>query len=137
MNLVVLQGNLVRDPELKYFDSNGKQTPYVNLTIAVSRFYKKADGNTVKDAVFIRCEAYDSGAETISKLFKKGNAILVRGTLREHQWEKDGQKQSQTKVRIDEFTKLDKREVEAVQQTENKALVGAEASTGAGDEIPF
>ena len=41
MNIVVLKGNLTRDPELTMVGANS--TPKVRLGLAVNRKYKKAD----------------------------------------------------------------------------------------------
>ena len=106
MNLVVLKGNLARDPESREVTSNGRLTTVVNFTIAVSRHFKKADGTKDKDTTFIACEAWDTGAETIAKYVKKGDPILVNGSLKTETWEKDGQKHSRTKVRVQNFDKL-------------------------------
>ena len=106
MNVVTLTGNLTKDPELKTIEVNGKSIGVVNFCIATSRFFKKADGSRDKDVTFIQCEAWDSGAETISKIFKKGDPMLLQGSLKVEQWEKDGIKRTSTKVRVNIFEKL-------------------------------
>ena len=106
MNHVVLKGNLTRDPEIKVLDMNGRRVTVANFTIAVSRHFKKANGERDKDTTFIRCEAWDSGAETIGKYCAKGEPILVEGSLKVENWEKDGVKQSTTRVRVSNFELL-------------------------------
>ncbi len=107
VNLVVLHGNLTRDPELKSISTG---TSVVNFGIAVSRYYKKADGSKGQDTVFIDCEAWDTGAELVEKLLKKGDGVIVEGSLKMDQWEKDGQKHSKLKVRVNNFTKIARQE---------------------------
>lgn len=109
MNIVILRGNLTRDPELRHISSAGeKKTAVVNFTVAVSREFSRANGTKDKVTSFISCEAWDSGAETIANSFKKGDLVLVEGTLRNDSWEKDGVKHSTLKVRVNNFSKITK-----------------------------
>lgn len=107
MNLVVLKGNLARDPELRVVGGE-KQTSVVNFTIAVNREFTRANGTQDKITSFISCEAWDSGAEAIANTLKKGDLILVEGSLRNDSWEKDGVKHSTLKVRVNTFAPLAK-----------------------------
>jgi single-strand DNA-binding protein len=108
MNITLLKGNLARDPELRVVNPNGKQTSVVNFTIAVNRDYVKANGERDKITSFINCEAWDSGAETIAESLKKGDLVMVEGSLRNDSWEKDGVKHSSLKVRVNNFSKISK-----------------------------
>lgn len=108
MNIVILRGNLTRDPELRYITASDKKTAVVNFTVAVSREFSRANGSKDKVTSFISCEAWDSGAETIAASFKKGDLVLVEGTLRNDSWEKDGVKHSTLKVRVNNFSKITK-----------------------------
>lgn len=108
MNITILRGNLARDPELRVVNTGGKQTSVVNFTVAVSREYTKASGDKDKVTSFINCEAWDSGAEIIGSSFKKGDLVLVEGSLRNDSWEKDGVKHSSLKVRVNNFSKITK-----------------------------
>jgi single-strand DNA-binding protein len=106
MNIVMLRGNLARDPELRVVSTGDKQTSVVNFTVAVSREFKKANGTQDKITSFIQCEAWDSGAETIASSLKKGDLVMVEGSLRNDSWEKDGVKHSTLKVRVNNFGKI-------------------------------
>ena len=85
MNNVILKGRLVADPELRQTQSNISVTSF---KIAVDKYVK--DGE--KQADFIDCNAWRGTAEFISKYFKKGQEILIRGSLHNKNWEKDGVK---------------------------------------------
>lgn len=106
MNITLLKGNLARDPELREVNTGGKQTSVVNFTVAVSREYTKASGDKDKITSFINCEAWDTGAEMIAESFKKGDLVMVEGSLRNDSWEKDGVKHSTLKVRVNNFSKI-------------------------------
>lgn len=106
MNITLLRGNLARDPELRVVNTGGKQTSVVNFTVAVGREYTKANGEKDKITSFINCEAWDSGADMIAESFKKGDLVMVEGSLRNDSWEKDGVKHSSLKVRVNNFSKI-------------------------------
>lgn len=117
MNIVMLQGNLARDPELRSFTNGDKQTFVVNFTVAVSREFIKANGSVDKATSFIQCEAWDSGAQAISESLRKGDLVFVEGSIRNDSWEKDGVKHSTYKIRVNNFGRFDKvrRRAETVQ----------------------
>lgn len=106
MNIVMLRGNLARDPELRVVGSGDRQTSVVNFTVATSREFTKSNGVQDKVTSFIPCEAWDSGAEAIASSFKKGDLVMVEGSLRNDSWEKDGVKHSTLKLRVNNFGKI-------------------------------
>lgn len=108
MNLVILRGNLARDPEMRRVNTGGKETAVVNFTVATSREYTKSNGEKDKVTSFINCEAWDTGAEIIGESFAKGDLVMVEGSLRNDSWEKDGVKHNSFKVRVNNFSKLTK-----------------------------
>lgn len=108
MNITLLRGNLTRDPELRKIESGSRSVSVVNFTIAVSREYTKASGDKDKVTTFINCEAWDSGAEVIAESFRKGDLVMVEGSLRNDSWEKDGVKHSTLRVRVNNFSKITK-----------------------------
>jgi len=118
MNINILRGNLARDPEMRVVNTNGKQTSVVNFTVAVSREYTKANGERDKVTTFVPCEAWDSGAEIIGQSFKKGDFVLVEGSLRNDSWEKDGVKHNSLKVRVNNFSKITKLSKKSKEQSE-------------------
>lgn len=145
MNNVVLKGNLVRDPESREVEVSGRKTKVVNFTVAVSRFFKKANGERDKDTVFIPCEAWDTGAERIAQILKKGDPVLVEGSLKTESWEKDGQKHSRMKVRVSTFDKLNRSNnpAAAAEETggeevqETVVTNSGSAKTNTEEDIPF
>lgn len=118
MNIVMLRGNLARDPELRVINSGEKQTSVVNFTVATSREFTKANGTQDKITSFISCEAWDSGAEAIASSFKKGDLVMIEGSLRNDSWEKDGVKHSTLKVRVNNFAKITKSAKKTSSKTE-------------------
>lgn len=123
MNIVLLKGNLARDPELRVVGSGDKQTSVVNFTVATSREYTKNNGEKDKVTSFINCEAWDSGAEVIGESFKKGDLVLIEGSLRNDSWEKDGVKHNTLKVRVNNFSKITKLSRTTAKDSDSKEAV--------------
>ena len=97
MNKVVLTGRLVRDAELSYITSTS--TPKMSFSIAVERNYQKDKNNKKVD--FINCEQLGKHVENLCQYVTKGKQILIEGELNIDNYEKDGEKRSFTKVKID------------------------------------
>ena len=97
MNKIVLTGRLVRDAELSYIASAA--TPKISFTLAVERNYQKDKNNKKVD--FINCEMIGKHTENLCQYVTKGKQILVEGELNIDNYEKDGEKRSFTKVKVD------------------------------------
>ena len=104
MNIVMLRGNLARDPELRVVGE--RRTAVVNFTVATSREFTRSDGTQDKVTSFVQCEAWDSGAEAVANTLKKGDLLMIEGSLRNDSWEKDGVKHSTLKVRVNNFAPI-------------------------------
>lgn len=95
-NKVILMGNLVRDPELRYVPSG---TPVVNLRMAVNRYYKTQTGEDKEETCFITVVVWGKQALPCSEHLTKGSALFVEGRLQSRSWEtNDGQKRSVVEV---------------------------------------
>lgn len=93
MNSVILAGRMTRDAE----ERQAKDLTIVSFTLAVDRRTKE------READFIRCTAFGSTAEFISKYFKKGDGMTVRGHIQTGSYEgKDGNTVWTTDVIVDE-----------------------------------
>ena len=97
MNKTILTGRLVRDAELSYIASTA--TPKISFTLAVERNYQKDKNNKKVD--FINMEMIGKHTENLCRYVTKGKQILVEGELNIDNYEKDGEKRSFTKVKID------------------------------------
>jgi single-strand DNA-binding protein len=101
INLVVLEGNLVRDVELKY-TPNG--TALCEFTIANSKKWKDGGGEWRERPGFYNCQCWGKRGETINEHFSKGKPIKIQGELVFQQWEtKDGQKRNAVKIGVEKF----------------------------------
>jgi single-strand DNA-binding protein len=102
MNDCKFLGKFVADPELKKLEDNRRVT---NFKLAVSESYKKSGGDLNREVSFPECEAWDTGADTICKNFKKGDYIIVNARLRTERWEdkETGKPRSKSKFRVTSF----------------------------------
>lgn len=88
LNVVILTGRLVSDPELRHTPSNIAVTSF---TIAVNRRFVKPGEERQTD--FIDIVAWRNTAEFICKYFKKGQLIAIEGSIQTGSYQdKDGNK---------------------------------------------
>ena len=105
-NVVVLVGRLTRDPALRNTKASG--TPFTELSLAVNKSVKQADGSYQKQVSFFDIVVWQRQAETCCQYLHKGSSILVTGELEQQRWtSKDGQKKSKVKVRAERVQFLD------------------------------
>ena len=95
LNRVTLSGRLVADPELKYLPSG---TAVTNLRLASNRSFT-SNGERRDEALFVDVEVYGKPGEALAQHKAKGDFLLVDGRLRQHTWERDGQRHSRTRHR--------------------------------------
>ena len=94
-NIVVLTGNLTRNPELRY---TPKGAAISDFGLASNRRYGKGD-DVKEEVTFVDVTVFGSTAEAVAKHLQKGRKVLVEGRLRFHTWETElGQKRSKVDV---------------------------------------
>lgn len=104
LNVVVLIGRLVRDPELRY-TPNG--VAVANFTIAVDRPFTNQQGERETD--FIDCVVWRRLAETVAQHLQKGRLVAVNGRLQIRSYEtNDGQRRRVAEVVADDVRFLDR-----------------------------
>jgi single-strand DNA-binding protein len=109
MNLVVLMGNLTRDPEFTETQS-GKQV--CKFSIAVSRDFEEGTD-------FFNCTAWGKQAENINKYFCKGKKILIKGRIKVTDSERDGTKKRFFDIIVNKFDFCSNKEVTDGQQEDD------------------
>ena len=129
MNKVILSGRVTRDAELSYIPNAG--VPKLSFGLAVERNYQKDKNNKKVD--FINMEMIGQHTEKLSQYVTKGKAILVEGELNIDNYEKDGERRSFTKVKVDRLEFL------ASNNNENKTNANTLdfQEVGNDEDIPF
>lgn len=96
LNCITIMGRLTRDPELR---RTGSGIAVASFTVAVDRDFAQ-DGK--KETDFIDCVAWRQAGEFVSKYFRKGSMIVVKGRLQIRSWnDKDGNKRKTAEVVAD------------------------------------
>lgn len=102
MNNFMCVGRLVTTPEIKELEDGKKVT---NITVAIPRSYKNADGEYETD--FVDCTLWNNIAQSTTDYCKTGDVIGVRGRVESRLYEKDdGTKQKIMTVVADRITFL-------------------------------
>lgn len=141
-NRVILLGNLVRDPEIRYIQSG---SAVAKFTIAVNPNKKEAKP---EETTFVNIVAWERLAETCNTFLKKGSPVLVEGRLAIRSYEdqklndQNGQaiRRTAVEVVISQMQMLgSKRDGNGNAETGETGSANAEpiASDAELDEIPF
>jgi len=105
MNQVNLTGRLTKDVEVRYTQS-GKAVG--SGTIAVTRRFKNADGNT--DSDFIQYVVWGKSAEILSQYTSKGTLVALTGSWQTRSYEKDdGTRVYVNELNVENFDFLEKK----------------------------
>ncbi len=97
MNVICLMGRVCNDLELKTTQNGVSVTSF---TLAVDRAYTPKGQEKQTD--FINCVAWRGTAEFISKYFRKGSRMAVKGELQQRNYTaNDGSKRSVYEVIVD------------------------------------
>lgn len=95
INVVVIGGNVVKDPEYKIVG----ESCVASFSVAINRRSKDRAGNIKEDVDFIAVTAWGRNAEISRDYVRKGNPVVIEGQIRQERWTSDeGKQQSKTKV---------------------------------------
>ena len=88
VNVVVITGNLTRDPELR---STGGGTPVCDMRVAVNSRRKDQSGEWVDKPNYFDVTVWGAQGENCATYLSKGRPVAVEGRLDWREWEaKDG-----------------------------------------------
>jgi len=95
MNKVILLGNIVRDPEIRYSQGNEPMC-IARYTVAVQRRFKR-EGEA--DADFIYCVSFGKQGEFVERYIKKGMRVSLCGRIQVREYtDQAGQRKWSTEV---------------------------------------
>lgn len=131
MNKLILVGRLTKDAELGYIPGSG--TPKMTYTIAVDRSWQKDKNNKKTD--FIPCEQIGKHCENLCQYVTKGKKVALIGELNIDQYEKDGEKKTFAKCKVDNLEFVGGKSDDNSQQSQGLQPQGFQAIDD--DDIPF
>ena len=114
LNKVMLIGNVGKDPEVRYLESN-PQNPSANAKVAsfplaTSERYRDRNGEVRENTEWHNIVLWRNNADVAEKYIHKGSQIYVEGRLRTRQWtDQTGAKRYTTEVVADTLQLLGKR----------------------------
>ena len=106
MNKVILVGNVGKDPETRYTPS-GKIV--CSFSVAVSRRWKNADGESKEATDWFNIEAWGRLGEICQQYLNKGSLVFVEGRLQTDRVEQEGETRFYTKVVASQMQMLDRK----------------------------
>lgn len=96
VNQMILQGRLVRDPELRRTD---RGTAVCRFTVA----WSEKRGETEK-RLFLECVAWNGTAENVARYVAKGQQIVVTGRMQQREYQgKDGDTKKVLELQVGEI----------------------------------
>jgi single-strand DNA-binding protein len=95
LNSILIEGNLVRDPELSY---TPKGTAVCKFSVACNRSWKQ-DNEFQKEVSFFDVSTWQRLAEVCGEYLKKGRGVRVVGRLKQDRWtDPDGKPHSRVEI---------------------------------------
>ena len=95
LNSILIEGNLVKDPELSY---TPKGTAVCKFTVACNRAFKQ-DDQLQKEVSFFDVSTWTRLAEVCGEYLKKGRGVRVVGRLKQDRWtDTDGKPHSRVLI---------------------------------------
>lgn len=95
LNSVLLEGNLVRDPEST---TTPRGSVVTNFSVASNRFFKQ-DDQVEKETSYFQVEAWGKLAQSCFEILKKGRGVRVVGRLKQDRWiGADGKQNARVKI---------------------------------------
>jgi single-strand DNA-binding protein len=109
VNKVIIIGNLGRDPEIKYTQSN---VPVANFSVATTESWKdKTSGEWQEKTEWHRIVAWRHLAERAEKYLRKGKQVYVEGRIETRKWTgQDGNDRYTTEIIANQMMLLGRRD---------------------------
>ncbi len=118
LNSILVEGNLVRDPN---FRSTPSGNQVCDFTVATNRNYKIADQKYENEVSYFDIEAWARLGSACAQNLKKGRGVRVVGRLKQDRWtDTEGKSHSRVKIVAEhvEFKPMSKSAQEGVPKSE-------------------
>lgn len=107
VNKVILVGNVGKDPEVRYIDTN---VPVARFPFATSETYRSRDGEKITTTEWHNVVLWRGLAEVTEKFVKKGSQLFIEGKIRTRSYDdRDGNKRYITEIIADNMQMLGRR----------------------------
>lgn len=96
LNSILVEGNLVKDPNTKTLPS-GNQV--CDFTLATNRYYKNGGEGLEKEVSYFDVEAWARLGAACAQNLKKGRGVRVVGRLKQDRWvDPEGKQRAKVKI---------------------------------------
>ena len=101
MNKSIMMGRVVKDPDLRYTQTENGELAIANFRLAVDRkFVRRGD----PEADFFNCTAFGRQAEFVERYLKRGTKMVVTGRIQNDNYtNRDGQKVYSVQIIVEEL----------------------------------
>ncbi len=107
VNKVILVGNVGKDPEVHFIESN---VAVARFPLATSESYRSKDGERVTTTEWHNIVLWRGLAEVADKYVKKGSQLFIEGKIRTRSYDdRDGNKRYITEIVADNMQMLGKK----------------------------
>ena len=127
MNRIVVSGRITNDLELRT-TVNGKHFVAFNLAV------NEGSGEN-QTTHFFNVNAWEANADFLIKYMEKGRKILIEGSLKTSQYEKEGKKYTNTYILANHFDFMDSKKEETI--SEEKEFESPDKVVTDDFELPF
>lgn len=132
LNKVVLQGRAVADPDIRTIPNGSK---VASLRIAVDRNYRTKDSAS---SDFFNVTVWRTTAEFVERYVKKGQLIIVEGSLQNKEWVgSDGKKRTAVDVVADNIYFCESKKAAAETHDAAKKEYAPKAPATKDQDLPF
>jgi len=133
VNKVILVGNVGKDPEVRYIDTN---VPVARFPFATSETYRSRDGERITTTEWHNVVLWRGLAEVAEKYVKKGSQLFIEGKIRTRSYDdRDGNKRYITEIIADNMQMLGRRsDNQSTDSYDNESSYSqGEDTSGSGD----
>ncbi|MFO7851884.1 MAG: single-stranded DNA-binding protein [Bacteroidota bacterium] len=107
VNKVILVGNVGKDPEVRYIDTN---VAVARFPFATSETYRSRDGEKITTTEWHNVVLWRGLAEVAEKFVKKGSQLFIEGKIRTRSYDdREGNKRYITEIIADNMQMLGRR----------------------------
>ena len=127
LNMVMIIGNLGRDPEMRYTPSG---RPVTTFSVATSRTWNTSEGEKHVETEWFNVVAWSNLAEICKQYLTKGQQVYIEGRLQTRHWDdQEGNKRSSVEIVANEMIILGERR--------EPGEAGTEPEATEEEEFPF
>lgn len=96
LNSVQILGKVTLEPRVRSLKGGGK---VAEVGVGIPESFRKDNGEWETRMQFVDVVLWENQATYAEKNLKKGDGVLVQGSLQYESWEKDGQKRNRLRVK--------------------------------------